>query len=189
MQLIWKQPDNTLAVTILSDEVLVDGFDVSDYAGHLVTIGVVPVSWQLIGVDIPWPESSWKQETYKWDGTQIIVDIAKAQTEVAERIEIQFKTALTEPVSSSALGAPHTYQADESARNFLNNLVTFGTGGRFACVDAVGVVERRQHTAEQLLQVGSDMRAAIETKFDHYESLLEQTAAATTESQLLNIHW
>lgn len=181
--ILWEKPDGTLATTTIFD-----GSDPILHGDSLKTQGNISADWVLVGIDVTWPASGWAHETYRWDGSAIVVDMAAARNEKNTEIKNQFEAAIVQPVTSAALGTPHVYSCDSESRNFLNNLITFGSGGKFACADVSGVIERRQHTSAQLLQVGADMRLAIEVQFDKYEGLLNDIGAAD-EQTLKAIAW
>jgi hypothetical protein len=115
--------------------------------------------------------------------------LTEAQQYASSRIEAYRNDAIVQSVTSSALGAPHTYNAKEENRNFLNNLITLGNGGKFTCSDADGVKVRRPHTHEQLLVLAHDIEAHISAQFDRYELKLSEIAAAATQAELEAITW
>jgi hypothetical protein len=104
-------------------------------------------------------------------------------------IERNRNDAIVQPVTSSALGAPHIYSAKSENRNFLNNLITLGIDSKFTCTDANGVKARRLHTHAQLLALAHDIEAHISAQFDHYELKLAEIAAASTSAELDAITW
>jgi hypothetical protein len=115
--------------------------------------------------------------------------LAEAQQSIAATIETNRNDAIVLPITSSALGAPHTYSAKSENRNFLNNLITLGNGGKFTCTDADDIKSRRSHTHAQLLTLAHDIEAHISAQFDHYELKLAEIAAATTQAELDAITW
>jgi hypothetical protein len=116
-----------------------------------------------------------------------IVDDAKRLAELI--LETNRNDDIVLPVTSSALGAPHTYSTQAENRNFLNNLITLGNGGKFTCTDADDIKSRRSHTHAQLLTLAHDIEAHISAQFDHYELKLAEIAAATTQAELDAITW
>jgi hypothetical protein len=104
-------------------------------------------------------------------------------------LEAARNSAIEQPIISAALGLPHTYAAKAANRQFLNDLVTLGSGGKFTCVDASGVKARRQHTAAQLMQLAHDFQTVIEAHFEHFEELAAEVNAAANSNQLNAIHW
>lgn len=112
-----------------------------------------------------------------------IVAIVNVNIENARNAAIEY------PIISAALGSPHTYSSKAENRNFLNNLITLGNGGKFTCTDTDGVKQRRLHTHAQLLMLAHDIEAYISAQFDHYELKLAEIAAATTPAELDAIVW
>jgi len=106
-----------------------------------------------------------------------------AQLERARNLSIQ------EPVTSSALGAPHIYAGKPENRQFLNDLVTLNMGGKFTSTDSDGVKMRRPHTAAQLTQLATDYQVLIEAKFDYFEQLAAQVSLATAVEDIDQIVW
>jgi hypothetical protein len=104
-----------------------------------------------------------------------ILAVAKLNAEA--RIENSRNAAIEQPVLSEALGVAHIYSAKAESRNFLNNLITLGSGGKFTCVDADGVKSRRIHTQAQLIVVAMDFETHISAQFDHAELRLSDIAA------------
>jgi hypothetical protein len=133
--------------------------------------------------DKPKPEGSYKWQSDKW-----VYDIEQARLIKKSEIKALFDAAINQPVTSSVLGAVHTYTANQEGRSFINNLVTLGAGGKLTCTDSAGVTSRKQHTHAQLLSLGGDIRIAIEKHFDRLE-LLTNAINAANQSQLNSIAW
>lgn len=104
-------------------------------------------------------------------------------------LEGERNAAIEQPVASNALGTPHTYAARAANRQFLNDLVTLGGGGKFTCTDTGGVKARRLHTDAQLRQLASDIKMSIEAHFDRFEVLSGMVASAGTLGQVDQINW
>jgi hypothetical protein len=107
----------------------------------------------------------------------------------ASRIEAARNAAIELPITSDAMGAPHTYSAKAENRNFLNNLLTLGIDSKFTCTDAAGVKARRPHTHAQLLALAGDFETHISAQFDNYELKLAEISAASTQADLDAIVW
>lgn len=68
MSIIWKKPDNTLAVTYIYDD-----SNSQEHAALLKDRGDVPADWDAVAFDYQnFPTDS--QDAWRWDGTQIVVD-------------------------------------------------------------------------------------------------------------------
>lgn len=66
--IIWKQPNNTLAVTSIFD-----GSKPQEHAVQLKQRGDVPADWMAVAFDQQnFPSEA--QESWRWDGTGIVVD-------------------------------------------------------------------------------------------------------------------
>ena len=66
--IIWKQPNNTLAVTYVFD-----GSSSQDHAVLLKYRGDVPSDWTAVAFNIEqFPSEA--QESWRWDGSAIVVD-------------------------------------------------------------------------------------------------------------------
>ena len=90
--IIWKQSNNTLAVTSIFD-----GSDPQSYAEVLKARGDIPADWVTVAFD--WDQFPTEaQESWRWDGTQIVVD-AQALQQFKFRISIsayQIRAALNQ---------------------------------------------------------------------------------------------
>ena len=66
--IVWKQPNNTLAVTSIFDD-----SSSQDHAVLLKYRGDVPSDWEAVAFDLEqFPSEA--QESWRWDGTQIVVN-------------------------------------------------------------------------------------------------------------------
>jgi hypothetical protein len=113
--------------------------------------------------------------------------LANSQVVAAKRVEDDRNTAIVQSIISDALGTPYTYSTKAENRQFLNDLVTLGNGGKFTCTDADDVKARRPHTHAQLLTLAHDIEAHISAQFDLYEAKLAKIAQATTQAELDSI--
>ena len=111
------------------------------------------------------------------------------QAKRLSEIEVDRNNAIDAPVTSSALGSAHTYQAKSANRQFLNDLITLGNGGKFTCVDVNGVKARREHTHEQLLTLAADIQAAVTQCFEQYETLAQTIMSANDATDFNAIQW
>jgi len=115
--------------------------------------------------------------------------LATAKLRAERRIETSRNAAIELPILSNALGATHIYSARAENRNFLNNLITLGNGGKFTCIDNGGVRARLFHSQVQLMTLAGDFESHISAQFDHYEAKLAEIDAATTQAELDAITW
>jgi len=82
--ILWLQPNKTLAETIFPQEFTGDS---NTEASRMIAENLVPADWQLIIVDTQWSaDKRWKHETYRWSGTEVIVDYTTAVEETKNRL-------------------------------------------------------------------------------------------------------
>ena len=124
-----------------------------------------------------------------YDGTGWVTDLNAVRLSQISIIKSGFDAAVNSPVTSSALGAPHTYSNSLESRSFLNNLLALNVAGKFTCINQAGIKPRRDHTKAQLLQVAQDIYTAIEAKFVQFEALENQVNAAPNETLIKAITW
>jgi hypothetical protein len=67
--ILWIQPNQTLALT----SIIIDGVSPQDHAKELQERGDVPSDWTIADYDVEFPTEH-PQETYRWNGTSIVVD-------------------------------------------------------------------------------------------------------------------
>jgi len=112
-----------------------------------------------------------------------------AQKLTISRLQSARDNAITQPITSNALGSDHLYSTVAENRNFLNNLITLGNGSKFTCINGMGNKARLVHTHAELMQLGLDIEANISSHFDHYELKLAEVAQATTQSECDAVVW
>jgi len=101
---------------------------------------------------------------------------ADAKLTAEKRIESARNEAIVQQVVSNALGADHIYSAKAENRQFLNDLITLGNGGKFTCIDVDGTKLRRMHTHAELLALAGEIETYISAQFDHFETKLTDIA-------------
>lgn len=98
---------------------------------------------------------------------------------------------------SSALGAPHTYPAnDKDQANLSASVLASMLPGlpanwatKFWCKDAAGVWEFRPHAPAQIQRAGLDGKAAIETALQKNATLAAQVKDAADGASVAAIRW
>lgn len=98
---------------------------------------------------------------------------------------------------SAALGAVHTYPADETSQRNLIASVTAsllpglaeGWTTPYWCADAAGVWIFQPHTVEQIRQVGLDCKAYITAALEKNAALATQIQAAASLSAIEGVQW
>jgi hypothetical protein len=82
MNILWKQTNDVLAITTI-----LDGSDPTSYAQLLQDRGDIPSDWILLGTNVEWSsDTRWKHETYRYNGTEVVVDYAQAVEETKDRL-------------------------------------------------------------------------------------------------------
>ena len=85
--ILWLQPNQTLAETFFPET-----FSESSIieAQRMISEGLVPSDWQLLTTDTPWSsDTRWRHETFRWDGTAVIVDYNAAVEETKDRLRAE----------------------------------------------------------------------------------------------------
>jgi len=82
--IIWVQPDQTIAVTSIFDDV-----DSQEYAAQLKGQGDIPADFEAVGFDIYIPDTGWSHESHRWDGENVVVDFSAAQDETRSRLRAE----------------------------------------------------------------------------------------------------
>lgn len=112
MNILWKQPNDVLALTSIFD-----GSDPVEYAQLLQDRGDIPFDWILLDTNVEWSsDTRWKHETYKWNGSEIIVDKDEAIIEtqnklrelrkpLLEKLDLDFMMALEQNQDTSLIVA------------------------------------------------------------------------------------
>ena len=97
--------------------------------------------------------------------------------------------------TSSALGAPHVYDADKARdrENLLGALalaLQFQATVNFSCTDpATGVKAQVPHTPDQMAQVFKDGAAWVESNTTQFYALMNRILAATGPDEAVAIVW
>jgi len=91
--------------------------------------------------------------------------------------------------TSSALGAPHTYDSALEDQLNLIGAVGLGIDMPYRCADAAGVKEFRLHTAAQLKQVAADGARVKLTALEKAAALKAQVQAAVDAAAVEAVVW
>jgi hypothetical protein len=109
--IIWLQPNNTLAVTsIWNDD------SAEEHAQLLLNRGDVPSDWQILGYNIELFPTWNRQEDWVWENSNIVVDFDRAKESTKERLrlersgllaalDVEFQRALEQNQSTSNIVA------------------------------------------------------------------------------------
>jgi hypothetical protein len=91
MNILWKQQNNTLALTTIFDD-----SDPTEHAQLLISRGDISPDWMLLATNVKWAtDTRWRHETYRWDGSNIVVDYQAAVEETKERLRKERAPLLT----------------------------------------------------------------------------------------------
>lgn len=110
-------------------------------------------------------------------------------------LSVECTLAISHGISSAVLGTAHTYptkpqdQANLAALVLNAQVVGSTYAAKFWCADSAGAWARRMHTAEQLIALGQEVTAHVQAQQDHYEALLWQVAAASTNTEIETLTW
>jgi len=132
------------------------------------------------------------------DGYPRVADAPIEQT-ITERhalriVEInqQCEAAVTGGFWSDALGHAYQYRSQMDDQLNLTGVILAGLDSLYACRDEQGLKEFRQHTAQQLRQVGDDFTAfklQLLQKANRLKHQLDQTLATGDPASLESVTW
>ena len=97
--------------------------------------------------------------------------------------------AITAGFTSSALGAPHTYQSQLEDQLNLVGAAAMGVTVSYRCTDVNGVYAARPHTAAQIKQVLADGAQVKLNMLAQATSLKAQVEEAETAEEMTAIVW
>ncbi|MDO5940653.1 DUF4376 domain-containing protein [Burkholderia cepacia] len=123
--------------------------------------------------------------------------LASAQAEQIARVDSACAMEICAGFASSALGQLHGYPSKPTdqqnlSASVLASLIPNRPAGwttSFWCADSNGVWAYREHTAEQIQQVGMDGKAAISASIARKIQLEQQIMAAATVDAIKQIVW
>lgn len=111
-------------------------------------------------------------------------------------LRLAAQTAIVSGKTSNALGALHTYPTTKDDQAFLtarySKAVALGASGgpyKFMCADNAGVWARRDHSAEQIIQVALAVEGHITAMLDKLDGLVADLAIAENAEDVAVIHW
>lgn len=92
MNIIWKQPNETLAITSIFD-----GSNPQEHAQVLLDRGDIPTDWVLIGTGMEWSsDTRWAHETYRYVDGFIVPDLSAAKEETKKRLRAEREPLLAQ---------------------------------------------------------------------------------------------
>lgn len=112
--------------------------------------GTLPVGYTL---EVPGPGQIWSNGHWV-DDIPAVLDLRySAQLDAVNKACLQ---EITGGFWSAALGARHFYGTRIEDQLNLTGLILLDLGGGYACRDEAGLSDFREHTRDQLLQVGNE---------------------------------
>jgi hypothetical protein len=115
--------------------------------------------------------------------------LATAKTERIAAINTACAAAITGGFTSSALGALHTYDSEETDQINLIGAVSLGIDMPYKCADAAGIKAFRLHTAAQLKQVAIDGATVKLAALEKASALKARVVAAGTVGEVEVVVW
>lgn len=155
-------------------------------------LGVLPM-W-LTSTAMPGPNHEWVSGTWTLNVAAQLASDRAAQTAL---ISASCQSTIYAGATSSALGSAYTYPTDDKNQanmtasvvaSTLPNLAANWTTP-FLCADSSGVWAMRPHTAAQIQQAGSDIKAFVVSNIEKNATLAAEIAAATTSAAVKAITW
>ena len=123
------------------------------------------------------------------DPNIFVGDLNVAVAEVLSDVSKHVKNKLISGFTSDALGTVHRYSSDmEDQMNLLGSVTAASIVGNVAynCVDELGVMEFREHTKEQIIEVGltfDTVKRSILSSFTVFKVSVIKSAEESTESK------
>lgn len=142
-----------------------------------------------------------KMRSHDADGLPILIDppqalIAElaelAHSRQVEALNRACESAITGGFLSNALGAPHYYSSQLEDQLNLTGVILSEVDSLYACRDAQGLKDFRQHTAQQMRQVGDDFTAfklQLLQKAHRLKQQLDLALAAGDLATLESVTW
>lgn len=134
-----------------------------------------------------------------WDGQTIVwsPDLDRLREMRVEQMSAACERQIVDGFLCSALGEQHLYPAKTKDQiNLLGSIADANMAGddpdwrtQFWCADAAGAWEFRDHTVDQIQQVGKTGKRAILAAMGKNELLRRQIDAAMTAAEIEAITW
>lgn len=140
--------------------------------------GALPAGYTL---EVPGPGQIWSHGHWV-DDIPAVLDLRySAQLDAVNKACLQ---EITGGLWSAALGARHFYSTQIEDQLNLTGLILLGLGGGYACRDEAGLSDFREHTRDQLLQVGNEFTEFKLQRLRKANDLKQALAAARAASDL-----
>ena len=144
-------------------------------------LGALPAGYTL---EVPGPSQVWKEGRWVDDIPAVIEQRYNDQVAAVNAACID---AITGGFWSNALGARHCYDTQLDDQVNLTGTILRGIACAYACRDELGVKAFREHTAEQLHQVGDEFAAYKLQCLQQAQALKDQLANARAAVDLAAI--
>jgi len=148
---------------------------------------------------LPVPGETWDLSNGKWvvDSANVAELLAAARLVQSLAIDTACSLAIMGGFSSTALGAPHIYPTKLTDQQNLSSSVLASMYPNlpanwvtpFWCKDSSGLWSWSDHTASQIQEVGSDMKAAILACMSKNATLQAKILAAVDVNAVYAISW
>ncbi len=140
--------------------------------------GPLPAGYTL---EVPGPHQVWGNGQWVDDVAALV---ERRHAEQVAAINAACEGEITGGFWSSALGSPHRYDSQLEDQMNLTGMVLGGSDCTYACRDEQGVKAFRDHTAEQLRQVGDEFSAYKLQRLQRALALKQQLAEAMANRDL-----
>ncbi|WP_271105104.1 phage tail protein [Pseudomonas tohonis] len=140
--------------------------------------GEIPMGYTLSAPQLGqvWRDGEWVDD--------IPAQLVARHAAITAQIDQACEAAITGGFWSSALGAPHRYSSQMDDQLNLFGAVLRAVGMLYACYDEAGVKAFREHSAQQLHQVGADFSEYKLQQLQHAHVLKQQLDTARTAGDL-----
>lgn len=132
------------------------------------------------------------QEGETWRLRTEADDLAEARQSKIAELKAAVEKAIKSGFSSSALGAPHTYDSEQHNIDWIQAAVLSATKTQITCDDGTDAAKSktpREHTVAQCKQVLTDGMAKLLTRKTRFRTLREQVNAAADVAAVNAIKW
>lgn len=159
----------------------------------ITDVGVIPSDINACIDPPPSDLHSYVNGSWIIDNSKVALAIYKARSDKIAELKLACKTEITSGVTCDVLGGSYTYPSTKDDQDFLiarfSKAQALGTSGapyKFMCCDALGVWERREHTAEQIIAVSLAVESHITAALNHLDAKLAALSAVADDVVLIS---
>ncbi|WP_026601699.1 hypothetical protein [Methylomonas sp. 11b] len=120
--------------------------------------------------------------------------LSQARLEKTRELRFSAQSTITGGKQCDALGAMHTYPTTKDDQAFLtarySKAVALGVAGgpyKFMCADSNGVWARRDHSADQIIQVALAVESFITETLNRFDQRVSELNSAATLEAILAV--